>query len=374
MLADRAVWVLGDRGRLEHNMRTRRLGETALEVPVLAFGAYAIGGGYWGSTDDARSLEALRAAIDGGMNAIDTAPVYGFGLSEELVGNAIAGRRDEVVLMTKCGIRWDGLVGGEGKDILSPGGVKRRVELNSRPESVREEIESSLARLKVDCVDLMQVHARDPEVAVAETMGALVDLRAEGKLREIGVSNYTVQELEEARLALGDVPLASDQPQYSLLIRGIEEDILPWARERGVGLLVYSPLAQGLLTGRVTASRRFDPSEGRASKPDFKQENRTIVNEALDRVVRPIAQGHGVSVAQTVLAWTIAEPGVTSALVGARTPEQVLENIAAAEVELSSEQSATIRAAFEGVHLELGGGGLGLRARLGGIKRRLFGG
>ena len=344
-------------------MQTRPLGKSSLEVPVLSFGAYAIGGGYWGATQDESAIEAMRASIDCGMNAIDTAPVYGFGHSERLVARAIRGRRDDVLVLTKCGIRWDDLRGGEGKDILGPGGVKSRVERNSRPDSVRHEVEESLARLEIERIDLLQVHARDPEVPVAETMGALLELRAEGKLREIGVSNYTRDELEEARVALGEVPLASDQPQYSLLSRDIERDVIPWAREHEVGLLVYSPIAQGLLTGKVPAERRFDEREGRATKPDFQSENRARVNAVIDAVLRPIAEERGVTVTQVVLAWTIAQPGVTSALVGARSVEQVRENALAAEVKLTPEEREAIARAFAAVKIDRGQGGLGARAR-----------
>ena len=345
-------------------MQTRTLGQSTLQVPVLSFGAYAIGGGYWGATQDESAIEAMRAAIDCGMNAIDTAPVYGFGHSERLVAETIRGRRDEVLVLTKCGIRWDGLRGGDGKDILGPGGVKSRVERNSRPDSVRHEVEESLSRLEIDRIDLLQVHARDPQVPVAETMGALLELRAEGKLREIGVSNYTSEDLEAARLALGEVPLASDQPQYNLLCRDIEQDVLPWAQKNDVGLLVYSPIAQGLLTGKVTAERRFDESEGRAKKHDFQSENRARVNAVIDAVLRPIAEGHGATVTQVVLAWTIAQPGVTSALVGARTAEQVRENALAAELKLGAEELSDIASAFAAVKIDRGqSSGIGAKAR-----------
>ena len=352
-------------------MQTRPLGRSALEVPPLAFGAYAIGGGYWGTTQDELALGAMRAAVECGMNAIDTAPVYGFGHSERLVGELVKSCRDEVLIFSKCGIRWDDLRGGDGKEILGPGGVKRRVERDSRPESVRYEVEQSLARMEIERIDLLQVHARDPLVPVAETMGALLELRAEGKLREIGVSNYTKAELEEARLALGDVPLASDQPQYSLLCRDIEADILPWAQAHEVGLLVYSPIAQGLLTGKVPAERRFSQDEGRATKPDFRSENRAQVNAVIDEVLRPIARGRDATVAQIVLAWTIAQSGVTSALVGARNAEQVHENAAAAAICLTEEEQLLIAQSFEAVKIDRGA--VSLRARLRAKFKQLLG-
>lgn len=338
-------------------MRSRRLGQSDLEVPVVAFGAYALGGGYWGpirapgGEADAEALRAVQAALDAGMNAFDTAPVYGFGHSEELLGRALAGRRAEALIMTKVGVRWDDLRGAGGLRMPDREGTLRPVELNSRPESVRLEVERSLTRLGVERIDLLQVHARDPRTPVADTMGTLADLVRAGLVRAVGASNYTVEELEEARLALGSVPLASDQPQYSLLARGIEADLLPWARAAGVGVLVYAPLAQGLLSGRVTAERRFASGEGRARKADFAPENRARVNAVLERAVAPVAARLGASLAQTVIAWTVDEPGVTAALVGARTAAQARENAAAGDLLLTPEERAAIGDAFRGVVL-----------------------
>jgi len=336
-------------------MRRRRLGASELEIPVVVFGAYALGGGYWGQTADADALAAIDAALDAGMNAFDTAPVYGFGRSEELLGRALAARADhgrDALVMTKVGVRWDDLRGTDDMRMPGPDGAPRPVERNSRPESVRHEVERSLARLGRERVDLIQVHARDPRTPIAETMGALRDLVQEGLVRAIGVSNYSSAELEEARLALGDVPLASDQPQFSLLERSIERDVLPWAREHGVGLVVYAPLAQGLLTGKVREDRSFAPGEGRARKPDFAQANRARVNAVLDAVVAPIAAKRSATIAQTVIAWTVDEPGVTAALVGARNAPQARENAAAGDVVLSAEERAAIGDAFRAVKLE----------------------
>ena len=242
-------------------------------------------------------------------------------------------------------------------------GVERPVERNSRPESVRLEVERSLARLGVERIDLVQVHARDPRTPVAETMGALAELRAEGKLDAIGVSNFTVAELDEARLALGEVPLASTQPHYSLIERGIEADVLPWVRERGVGAIVYAPLAQGLLTGRVRAERRFGGGDARGASARFSAGNRARVNALLDQVVAPVAARHEATIAQVVVAWTVARPGVTAALVGARSPEQVRENARAGSLVLEPAEVETIGAAFEGFRLELPRPSLAARVR-----------
>ncbi len=345
-------------------MQRRRLGRTDLEVPVICFGAYAIGGGYWGDTDDDDARAAIRAALDAGMNAFDTAPVYGFGHSERVLGEALAGRRDEAVVMTKVGVRWEDLRGADDFEMLDATGNKRKVERNSRPESVRVEADQSLERLGVDRIDLIQVHARDPRTPVAETMGALAELRAEGKVRAIGVSNYSVADLAEAKRALGDVPLASDQPQYSLLARQIERDVLPWARANDVGLLVYAPLEQGLLTGKFGVERRFAEGEGRAGKATFSAENRKRVNTVLQTEVAPIARRHDATLAQVVLAWTVAQPGVTAALVGARNAEQAGENASAGSLELDPSDRNAIERAFAKVKLSRPARWRGLLGRL----------
>ena len=337
-------------------MRTRNLGASGLEIPVVTFGAWAIGGWGWGGRDEATdraAVDAMRRAIDRGMFAIDTAPVYGFGHSEELVGRAIAGRRDRVTVMTKAGLRWDDERGKQAFEGTDDRGTARRIFFNSRPDSVRHEVEASLGRLGIETLDLLQIHWPDPTTPIAETMGALADLRAEGKLRAIGVSNYGPDQLAEAQAALGDVPLASDQPKYSLVCRDIEADVMPYACEHDVGLVVYSPLEQGLLTGKVPAERSFPESDGRHKRPTFRPDNRAKVNAALDAVVAPVAAAHGATLGQTVLAWTVAQPGVTSAIVGARNPEQVDENAAAGDLELTPDELAAIDRAFTDLDLDL---------------------
>lgn len=335
-------------------MQTRRLGRTDLEVPVVVFGAWALGGtGYWGASDDDVAVDAIRAGLDAGMSAIDTAPIYGLGHSEEVVGRAIDGRRDEVVVMSKVGLRWDSEDGELFIDGKGPDGKPFRVYKNSRPESVREEVDRSLARLGVERLDLVQVHWHDATTPIADTMGALAELRAAGKVREVGVSNYSAEQLAEAQRALGDVPLASDQPKYSLVAREAEREVLPWCDEHGVGVVVYSPLEQGLLTGKVRADRTFDEGEGRAKRLSFREDNRARVNALVDEVLAPVAAAHDAMIAQVVIAWTVAQRGVTAALVGARTPEQARENAAAGDVTLTPEQWGAVDAGF--ARLELAG-------------------
>lgn len=330
-------------------MRRRRLGRTDLELPVVSFGAWAVGGWQWGGADDEAAVRAIRAAIDCGMDAIDTAPVYGFGHSERVVGRAIAGRRDRVLVMTKVGLRWDDTRGPLAFQTKDHHGRTLQVHKNLRPWSIAWEIDHSLRRLGIETIDLLQVHWPDPTTPIAATMGALVDLRSAGKIREIGVSNFPVEVMEEARRVLGDVPLASDQPKYNLLDRSIEKKTLPWAREQGIGILVYSPIEQGLLTGAVPADRKFPSDDGRSTRRTFAPELRARVNDALERVAKPIAQRHGATLAQVAIAWTIAQPGVTSALVGARTEAQVRENAAAGELVLEPEEIFALAGAFEGI-------------------------
>lgn len=359
-------------------MQYRTLGRSNLRVPVITFGAWVIGGTNWGGTDDDVSVRAIQAAIDGGMTAIDTAPVYGFGHSERIVGRAIRGRRDEVVLMTKVGLRWDDVRGDFFFETEDNNGQTMRVHKNCRPWSVKAEVEWSLRRLGVDVIDLIQVHWNDPKTPIAETMGALLELRAAGKVREIGVSNYSAQMIAEAQRALGDVPLSSDQPKYNLVAREIEKEILPWCRAQGVGVLAYSPLEQGLLTGKVSADRAFPATDGRYKRTTFTAENRARVNALLANVVQPIAAAHGAhgahgpTVGQVVLAWTVAQPGITSAIAGARTPEQARDNAAAGDLVLDASELSKIRAAFEGLTLAMPAGAM-VRGRLRNLVRRLIG-
>ncbi len=337
-------------------MKTRQLGRSDVTVPVIIAGAWAIGGGYWGARHDASAIAALRRGLDVGMNAIDTAPIYGLGHSERLVGQAIAGRRDDAVILTKVGLRWDcddGELFFEGKH---DDGSPMKVYRNARPDSVRLEVERSLERLGVDVIDVVQVHWPDPTTPIADTMGALATLREEGKIRAIGVSNYDVEMLKRAQSSLGDVPLASDQPKYSLLAREAEVDVLPHCAAAEVGVVVYSPLEQGLLTGKVTAERVFADDDGRRHRATFQPRNRAVVNAVLKNVVTPVAADCGATLAQVVLAWTVAQRGVTAALAGVRGAEQVDENAGAGDLALPGDAWAAIDAAFTGLSLDLDDG------------------
>jgi aryl-alcohol dehydrogenase-like predicted oxidoreductase len=323
-------------------MIRRRLGRSALEVPTIVFGAWALGGWQWGGSDDLAALHAIAAGIDAGMNAIDTAPIYGFGHSEEVVGRAVAARRAEVLLLT------EGEFYFKSTDLA---GTPREIWRNSRPDSIVAEVEASLRRLRTSYLDLVQIHWHDPTTPLADSMGALARLVEQGKVRAVGVSNFPPALLQEAQLELGAIPLASNQPKYSLVAREAESRLLPWCREHGIGAIVYSPLEQGLLTGKVSAQRTFPATDGRHKRATFTAENRARVNALLEREVRPLARRHKATIAQVVLAWTVAQPGVTSAIAGARTPEQALENAGAGSLVLEPVELATIRLGFEQLQL-----------------------
>jgi aryl-alcohol dehydrogenase-like predicted oxidoreductase len=334
-------------------MIRRKLGQSALEVPGIVFGAWALGGWNWGGSDDEAAVRAIQAGIDAGMDAIDTAPVYGFGHSEEVVGRALEGRRDSVVLMTKVGLRWDDPRGTFYFKTADQRGRAREIWRNGKADSIAAELEQSLRRLRTSCVDLVQVHWHDPATPLEETLGALVRLVEQGKARAIGVSNFTPALLKEAQLALAPLPLASNQPKYSLLARESELQLNPFCREHDIGVIVYSPLEQGLLTGKVGARRVFPQDDGRHKRPTFTPENRARVNALLEHEVQPIARRHAATIAQVVLAWTIAQPGISAAIAGARTAEQARENAGAGSLALAPEELAAIRLGFE--RLELSG-------------------
>jgi len=314
---------------------------------VIAFGAWAIGGWQWGGADEERSIRAIHAALDAGVNLIDTAPVYGFGVSEEVIGRALRGRqRDQVIIATKCGLVWEGDRGEpafrtDGK-IITPDG-HMQVWRYLGPESVRRELEASLKRLQTDYIDLYQTHWQEATTPIEDTMAELLRLKDEGKIRAIGVSNATVEQIARYQ-KVG--PVDCDQERYSMLDRKLEADQLPYLRQHDIALLAYSPLAHGLLTGRVTPDRTFPPTDMRAHSPRFSVENRQRVASLL-AAIEPLAQARGITLSQLVLAWTFHQPGVTHLLVGARDEDQARANAAAGEITLTAEELAQIDAAVD---------------------------
>jgi methylglyoxal reductase len=318
-------------------MHSRPLGQSSIPASVVGFGAWAIGGWLWGGADEAAAIRAIRASIEEGVTLIDTAPAYGLGRSEEIVGKAIAGRRRQVVLATKCGLVWHT---DRGPLFFEQDG--KPVHRYLGRDSVRYELEQSLRRLGTDYVDLYQTHWQDPTTPIEETMGALLELKREGKIKAIGVSNVTVEQLE-AYARVG--PVDTDQERYSALDRGHEAALIPYCREHGLALLAYSPLAHGLLTGKVGPERTFRGDDLRRTDPRYSPENRLRVSRMLDEV-RPIADAHGLTPGQLMIAWTLAQPGVTHALVGARNPEQAAENARAGCVTLSTAEVEEIGEVF----------------------------
>jgi aryl-alcohol dehydrogenase-like predicted oxidoreductase len=324
-------------------MQHRKLGKSDLQLPLITFGAWAIGGLFWGGTDDNEATQAIHAAIDSGITAIDTAPAYGSGHSEVVVGKAIVGHRDQVKILTKCGLRWDDTSGEFHFNQQAPDGTIVTMYKNVRADSILYECEQSLRRMNIDVIDLYQVHWPSSSAPAQETMGALTHLREQGKIRHIGVCNYSGRQLGEA---VEHTVIASDQIKYNLLDRDIEKDALPACRELSVGVICYSPMALGLLTGAVTMDREFTASDIRVRLPWFQAANRPRVLAALESV-RPIAEAHRATLGQLAVAWVLAQSGVTTALVGARNAKQVKENAAAANVKLSARELAAIRDAFE---------------------------
>lgn len=333
-------------------MKLRRLGTSDVEVTPVALGAWAIGGWLWGGTDDEAAVAGVQKAIDLGMTTIDTAPVYGFGHSEDVVGQAIAGRQGEVRILTKFGLRWD-LPPGEGVghfDTQDLDGHPIRVSKYATADSVIAECEASLKRLGVDCIDLYQHHWPDPARPVEETMGACAKLLEQGKIRAVGVSNYTPEMMDEARKV---VPLAASQPPYSMVRRGIEADVIPYCMAKGIGILAYSPLQNGILTGKVTMDRAFPDTDLRSRSPYYRPANRKAILAFLDTCVRPIAEAHDATLAQVVINWTMHRPGITCALVGVRNPEQAEDNAGAAAFTLTDDETRRINTALDALTLEL---------------------
>ena len=299
----------------------RPLGQSGITASAIAHGAWAIGGWMWGGTDEERSVRSIQASLDAGVNFIDTAPAYGMGLSERIVGQALEGRRDKVILATKCGLVWHT---NRGTFFVDQDGTRIHRYLGA--QSIRYEVEQSLRRLRTDYIDLYQTHWQDDTTPIAETMGTLLELKQQGKIRAIGVSNCTLEQLKRY-LAIGPVDTA--QEHYNMLDRALDGEYLPYCRRHSIAVLAYSPLANGLLTGTVDPARVFPEGALRHDNPLYTRQSRIRVNGMLDQM-RGVAKKHGLTIGQLVIAWTIAQPGLTHALVGARDAAQAKENAAAA--------------------------------------------
>ena len=323
---------------MSHEMMQREVGSTRIDASAIGLGTWAIGGWMWGGTDERQSIAAIQASLDEGVSLIDTAPAYGKGLAEEIVGRAIRGRRDKVVLATKCGLVWHTTKGNHFFDYDG-----KPVHRHLGADSITYELEQSLKRLGTDHVDLYITHWQDPTTPISETMETLRTLKQQGKIRAIGASNLSPENLDSYVAAGG---LDAAQEEYSMVKRGIETTLLPTSRKHGVSMLSYSSLALGLLSGRIGPDRVFDGDDLRRENPRFSSANRRKV-EALMRDIAPVVQAHDATPAQIVIAWTLQQPGITFALCGARNPDQARENAAAGRIRLSSAEIDAIGAATQ---------------------------
>jgi aryl-alcohol dehydrogenase-like predicted oxidoreductase len=310
-------------------VKTTELGKTGMEITRVGLGAWAIGGGGydwgWGTQDDEDSIAAIHHALGLGINWIDTAAQYGFGHSEEVVGRALEGLDERPFVFTKGG---------------QPEGPGRTTVQSLRRDSLRRELEGSLSRLNLDAVDLYQIHWPIPDDEIEEGWSTFAELKEEGLVRHIGVSNFDVEQLRRAQAI---APVETLQPSYSLISRDVEHEILPFAEREGIGVIVYSPMASGLLTGAMTRDRIENLADDDWRKRDERfQEPRLSEHLALVERLRSVAGRHGTSVGAVAVAWTLHNPAVDGAIVGFRRPEQVDPIIGAANLELDDADLAEI--------------------------------
>lgn len=308
----------------------RPLGGSDLLVSPVAMGCWPIAGITSVDVTESDSLRTLEAAVDAGINFFDTAYCYGYdGESERMIARALGHRRDEVVIATKCGIHW---------------GSDRTQQRDARPETIRRQCEESLKRLRTDRIDLYYLHAPDPDTPLADSAGALEELLRSGKVRAVGVSNFSDVAMFQQFCSV--CPIAAAQPHYNMLQREIEADRLPWCVQNNVAIVVYWPLMKGFLAGKLQRDHQWDPRDGRQKYPIFQGEQWTKTHDFVD-TLRGISRQVGCTVAQLVVAWTIQRPGITAALCGAKRPEQIRETAAAMRIALSPDVLRDIDRAIE---------------------------
>jgi aryl-alcohol dehydrogenase-like predicted oxidoreductase len=314
-------------------MHVKQLGTSDLHLTPIGFGAWAIGGSgwefAWGAQDDKDSIAVIREALDAGINWIDTAAVYGLGHSEEVVARALEGVRNRPYVFTKCSMVWD---------------QRREISHSLEADSIRRECEASLRRLRVDAIDLYQIHWPNPDRDVEEGWATLAKLKEEGKVRNIGVSNFNVAQMKRAQAI---APITSLQPRYSLLHQEIEDGIVPFVAREDIGVIAYSPMASGLLTGAMTRERiaALPADDWRRGNSDFR-EPQLSRNLKLVRLLRDIGKKYGRSPGEVAVAWVLRNPVVTGAIVGARRPGQIKGLVGAAEFRLSPQEVVEIEAFF----------------------------
>jgi len=310
-------------------MQTRHLGNTDLELTTIGLGTWALGGAgweySWGPQDDRQSIETIHHCLDVGVNWLDTAPVYGLGHSEEVVGKALKGLSQKPIVATKCGRTWK-----ENEELA----------FDLTPDGLRDQLENSLRRLQIETIDLYQIHWPVPDEQLEEAWGTLSNFVKEGKVRYLGVSNFSMNQIKR----IMDIhPVASLQPPYSIIVNKAEKDLLPFCGEHDIGVVCYSPMYKGLLTGKMTRERlnNLPDSDHRTRDPQFR-EPLFKYNLALVEGLRGIAENRGVSVAQIALAWVLRRPEVTSAIAGGRKRKQIEETAAAGDIELTQEEVGVI--------------------------------
>ncbi len=306
-------------------MKTRELGTAGPKLTGIGFGAWAIGGSWefgWGAVDDRESIKAIHRGLDLGINWIDTAAVYGLGHSEEVVAQALRGIRDEVFLATKCGMIWN---------------ENGKVTKSLKPQSIRKEVEDSLRRLKTDHIDLYQIHWPDVDTPIEDSWLTMAELKKEGKVRNIGVCNYSVAELEQC---LAVAPVQSLQPMYNMLDRDVERELLPYCQTHGIGVVAYSPMASGLLTGKFDFAK-IALDDWRRKNSKFNEVNRAKVTTLLAQM-KPVAVRYNIDPGELAVAWVLRNQTVTSAIVGARKAWQIEEIVGAADIDMSTDDYLSI--------------------------------
>ena len=320
----------------------KSLGNSNVKVTPIAFGAWAVGGWMWGGAEVNAALRAIRCSYDMGVTSIDTAPVYGFGRSEELVGQAMHGvPRDKYQILTKYGLNWETGQGEFYFDTTDNNGKPTKVYKYAAATQVIRECENSLRRLKTDYVDLLQIHWADSTTPISETMSAVARLIEQGKVRAAGVCNYNVTQVAEATKM---VNIVSNQVPYSMLNRGIEKEVVPQAVNNGMSIVPYSPLQRGLLTGKIKRDHKFGEGDTREGNRFYKPENIDGANALLQKI-KPVADAHGVTLSQLVVNWTTRQPAMDCVLVGARDEQQVKENVRSLEFKLGDDDMKKINQA-----------------------------
>ncbi len=317
-------------------MQKKQFGNTDMQITPVGFGSWAIGGGDWafgwGAQDNGDAIAAIERAVELGINWIDTAAVYGLGHSEELVAKAVAGMKNRPWIFTKCSLVWD---------------ARRQMGNSLKADSIRRECEASLKRLRVDAIDLYQIHWPNPEADLEEGWQEMARLKEEGLVRHIGVSNFSVDQL---RRIIPIAPVATLQPPYSMLRPAIEQTLLPFCMEQNIGVIVYSPMLSGMLSGAMTRERaaNFSADDWRRNNKEF-QEPRLSTNLELVELLKRIGAPHGRSAGEVAIAWTLRHPAVTGAIVGGRTAAQVDGIVGAAEFRLSAEEIGVIERFIAGM-------------------------